>query len=210
MRPSRRVKSDITKPLPPGLLNRKAFLERTGIQDHELRRLAREGRVKASHRDGRGNALWTEDDAIRVHQTITARLRRNDLESVTFTATEACAVFKKIREGIEPDVIMIDLNLHPFQFEAIKREYERVTGAITIPKAYVDQINKLPIEGTELPIRKPEQIVEALALASKERSCVRCRRRAASKQCATCIRTHVEKELASKGDPAETKDAAAE
>jgi hypothetical protein len=60
---------------------------------------SQDGTLKASRHTARGWALYTEEDAERIHRIRTARLRRTEIDSVHYTAEEAAAVFKRIAAG---------------------------------------------------------------------------------------------------------------
>lgn len=177
----------LTNPVPAGFLTRGDLIKRLGISERHLMKLLREGTIKAARHTHHRWALYSIADADRVHRVLTTRLRRTDLDAVTFTADEAVEVFKRLQQGIPLESIMVELKMHPYMAQAIRSEYVRISGSMTLSRSHVDRLNRLPLEGVTLPLASADDIVLALETAYADKRCMSCRRRARSTHCAACV-----------------------
>lgn len=196
-------------PVPPGFLLRGEIMQRLGLTNRKFNSLIQDGTLKAARHNHRRWALYSEEDAERVHRILTARLRRNDLDSVTYTAEECAAVFKRLDEGRTFSSIVIELKLHAYTVQALMREYARGSGGLLLTKVEMDRINRLPLEGVTLPIASGEQIIVALEAACAEKRCSCCKTRARTSKCAFCIRKEAEPAIRKSIEQAAAKAAAA-
>ena len=191
-------------------MTRGEFMRRTGLNDYDLNKLLHDGTLRASRHTYRKWALYSEEDAVRIHRLVTARHRRTDLDAVTYSAAEAASVIALIEENRTFGSIIVELKLHPFTVQAIMREYARGSGAMILSKAHIDTINRLPLVGVTLPIVNIDDVVTALEAACAEKTCSGCRTRAPSTKCVTCIRQGVEQLIAAKAAAAEVATSSAD
>jgi hypothetical protein len=144
--------------LPAGYIGRDELMRRTGLSLYEFRKLVGQGKIRSTLKQRRKVSLYSESLVEQVIQVRTARLRRDEVNSVTFSASEAVEVFRRIRSGQPLDLVLIELGMHPYTLQAIAREYEKLAGAMILSSAIVERINELPLEGTTVLGFRPQEM----------------------------------------------------
>jgi hypothetical protein len=107
-----------------------------------------------------------------------------------FSTMQARKVIRLLKQGKPQDEILLATDIHPDTIILIARTYERMINTIFLTGDQIARINKMSLEGIELPIRTSVDLVNALQ-AVADRKCDVCHEASPSGACARCIKRRV-------------------
>lgn len=177
---------------PEGFMTRGMLQDRLGLTMSDIKKLKAVGLlepVKIMERTGW--ALYDDStvDKLRGNSffhKVDKRMPGFGSMSVAYHASESQQVFALLRQERTLIDIQIETGLHPTVVAAIVRDYTELSNAILIDRGMLEEIEKLPLEGT-FPIRTARGLVTILRNAAKEHRCVRCQRKR-SRFCGACAK----------------------
>lgn len=175
------------------LLTASELCDRCGITKTEFRKLVNRGIVRSCARNQANWTLYHEDDVLKIQKIFANRLgvvsRREGLfsDQCEYSTTEALKVIELLETGMSMDRVFLAVKLHPVIVQSIQRDWARMQGGVFVPQPILDEINRLPLEG-QFPISSARELYEVLELASKEKKCGQCKKRAISHTCLACAK----------------------
>lgn len=161
--------------VPVGMVTRERLATYLGYNRSEIRRRESMGEIRPVGQNGQGWALYRLSDfpdSVR-RQTRQQPKARSVIGAVAYTAEEASLVFAELEKGTPLAVIVRDKHVHPEVIEGISRIYAKLTGALFLSAASVEELNKLPFEGT-FPLTDEQGLMTMLRNAAAESACVSC------------------------------------
>lgn len=175
------------------LITASELCDRTGLTKTEFRKLVNRGLIRSCARNQANWTLYHEDDVARIHKLTQNRVgvvsRREGLfaDQCEYTAHESHQVFALLSQGVSLTDIHLRVRLHPVIILAVQRDWARMHGAMIVPLDVIEEINKLPLEGT-FPITTPKELYDILLLASQEKKCGQCKVRPIAHTCLACTK----------------------
>lgn len=95
---------------------------------------------------------------------------------VAYGVEESKLCFPMLHAGKPLVEIVLETGLHPAIVTSIHDDYCNMIEALIVPKAVLDVINQLPLDGT-FPIRDAAHILEVLETAASDLACDHCKKR---------------------------------
>lgn len=119
---------------------------------------------------------------------------------VAYGKEDCVRCFRLLEAGKSLVQIVLETELHAAVVSSINDDYANMKAAIVVPKAALDVINKLPLDGT-FPVRDATHLLEILESAVADLACEQCvkRKRAV---CTGCARDQVRAALRRCAPPA--------
>lgn len=173
----------------PGMLTRNQLAQRLGVSGSEIRRREQTGELVPTAKHPAGWNLYDENAVAQARRPKQRRAGVDAVERSTYSPEDAVTVFKMLEAGKTLVQTVLDSNLHPNIVEAVALDYARMTGTLLIPQFFMDQINKLTLEGT-FPIKDAPGLLEVMELAANDLSCTSCGKRSRS-VCGVCVKVTV-------------------
>lgn len=214
-----------------GYFPRAELLERAGMTQHEYTKLAYRRSLVARYKSRqRGWVLYTDEDVKKCRALLKKWLPREAAATpmgrprkwqaqpggakgqLRYSKEHARQVIKRLKEGMPRDEIFLELDLHPDTISLISRDYEIMIGGFYVDGTMVERINRLPIEGVDLPISTARDLMALLDQLFKdiaERRCSTCDKNRPSDRCTACMRAMVMAEVERKAARAAVASAAA-
>lgn len=169
--------------------------DRVGISRHQFEKLVKRGIILSTARNDKNHALYHVDEVEKVKETLGNRLgvlsRRIGLlgeDKMEYTSHEGLVAMKLFREGKRMDDVFFETAYHPTVLDVIKKDYDAICNALTLPQHILEKIYELPIDG-DVPFTTPDDLYQAFKRALQPQRCARCRRRSPA-MCMSCARTH--------------------
>lgn len=213
-----------------GYFTRVEFLERSSLTHHEyLKLLFRKFLIARFKCRKRGCVLYTDEDVKRCRDVLKKWLPREVIAApksprkwqpmmkapkgqLRYSKEHARQVIKLLKAGIPRDEIFLEVkDLHPDTLALISRDYEIMIGGFYVDGTLVERINKLPIEGVDLPISTARDLMALLDQLFRdiaERRCSSCDKNRPSDRCTACMRAMVIAEVERKAARAAAEEAA--
>jgi hypothetical protein len=171
-------------------LTRSETASRLGVSVSEVRRREDIGEFRTLTRNGKGWVLIDEAEVDALRSQMTADdppLTRKSNE--TYTPRDAAKVFDALDAGKTLIQCVKECMVMPTTVEELAIVYSRLNGTMLLPKAALDTINALPLEGA-FPLRDADSLVAVLQTAAAD-SCKSCniRTKAYCKACAIKLAT---------------------
>ena len=180
---------------------------RLGLPDRDLKWLSDKRILLADSQTSNGWALYSEAQV----RTLEARkldgtlfLDMPDKGVLTMpaqlarpTAVEenSARVFEMLYNGIPPHLIVIQTKLSSAVVDQIRHDYDRMSGAMSIPQEVLDRMNAMKRLNGRFPLRSPADVLEVFQLADNARLCTTCRRVGASSECGGCVYQRAETDV---------------
>ena len=167
---------------------------RLGITDLEFRRLIAAQKVVVDRTNEGNYALYSEGQVkVLINRKIDGSLfdfgdpSSRTANLVVRSPEDAIRVFDLIDKGMPLQRIVLEAKLDPRIVDQVAAEYDKLSKAMSIPVAIMDQINKLQHLPATFPIRTPTDILETLRECEAERLCPSCRKAQCANACTKCI-----------------------
>jgi hypothetical protein len=177
---------------------------RTGLTSSEVERLIRYRKIKVRSYSLHGQQKWKlfgeEDVEYGIHYLQTLRKRDAPLPKRgpptrevllarlnDYTAEEGLAAFRDFAAGKNSVDIVLQYGIHACIAETMFKDYVRLKGGLYIDGDTLAEINALPLDGVEMPIKSGPEVLEGLRTVLKTHACVRCSGRLA-RVCSECAR----------------------
>lgn len=171
--------------VPVGYMTRTELIDRAGLTVAEFNTLRGRNIIKSEKRNTYNWALYTEADLEKARNYAgirVERLRRTD-RGAEYSVNEGLLVMNRLKVGMPLDDIFVETRIHPSIVSTIARDYEKMSGAVLLPKHVVEAMRELPIEGN---FKTAQDILKAFEKASSEHKCASCKRKPRSRQCVSC------------------------
>lgn len=175
------------------LITASEFRDRSGLTSSLFMKLVKRGELVAVGRNVAGWALYHEADVARISEKFKGQLgivaRREGLfeGACEYTTTEAYEIMSRLKKNMPMHEIFLETKLHPVIIQSVQRDWARMHQGMFLSKDDLDDINKLPLEGS-FPITTPRELYEVLLIASKDKPCGQCNQRPRSGTCLSCAR----------------------
>lgn len=186
-----------------------------------MRWLISAGHLRSDDDSNRGYALYSEEQV----QMLLLRKRDGSLLRATadwaptplltskrptasYGADEGIRVFEELEKNTPAERIPGLARIHPQVVDQIRHDYEQLSGSMTIPKAILDQINRLKNLPGSFPLRSPTDLLVMLQKMDRAVICRRCGRARCALECPSCVR-EIERELVQQQQQAAAAAAAA-
>jgi len=105
---------------------------------------------------------------------------------VEYSVEEGMMVFERLQRGVLPTAIFLETRIHPTVIQRIAQDFINMSGGIVIPQSILDKMNILQLEGP-FPISCPDDLLEVLERAARERRCRTCKKNTCSSMCTPCV-----------------------
>lgn len=197
-------------PCPPGFYTAAQIRDRLGVSERQFRQLTAARVISASRYSETNMALYSEQ----LLQMLLNRQADGSLFSyrkeedgtvvpvpqplvvpTTYTPEQGVQVLEMLDQQIPILRIVLETKLLPQVVRRIQMEYDEMVGSLTIPKRVLDQMNKLPLEGS-FPLRFATDILEIMQAALQIRACTTCERTRAMSVCSRCFKNQLAKSAA--------------
>lgn len=195
--------------IPPGYYTGEQVRQAVGLSPREMKHLVTSRLVLSERQSTNGYALYSDQQVKRLQ----ARKEDGSLFLVDFDSTrglasplcdpnvgaydkdDALRVFELIEKGLPIHHVAMQLKLHPRIVDQIRQDYDRLSGAMTIPRGFMDRINGLKRLSGRFPLRSPADLLEVLEIADGARVCTCCQKAPATSECGGCIYARAERDV---------------
>jgi hypothetical protein len=185
--------SRVRSQVPPGLMTKAMFMEKTGLTVNEFRTLVASGKLKPVSRSARGWALY-DDACIEKLKMNPVNSRARKLASMSrrhwrsYSEAEAMAVFEEIEKGTPLTTVVLKYKIHPTLVGVIRDDYALLNKGVVLPRGVMDQINRLEgrIDGV-FPIQNAEDLLRLIDRLVSRAACTSCKSQP-RKLCVECAR----------------------
>lgn len=212
LRPRPSAKSQ--QKIPPGFFSGDQVRARLGLSERDMQRLAQTKEFRAERRTRNRWALYSEEQVKRLEmRLLDGSLQQElneDASSVVgapiytmrahparpdVVAQNSPRVFKMLYDGIPPHIIVIQTELAANVVDLIRQDYDRMSGAMSIPREILERMNAVKRLNGRFPLRSPADILEVFQLADGARVCTTCRNVGASSECGGCVYQRAETDV---------------
>lgn len=194
---------------PPGYNTRSMVCARLGITSLEFRRLVSAQKIVVDRTNEGNYALYSEGQVkVLINRKIDGSLfdfgdpSDRTANLVVRSAEDAIRVFDLIDKGMPLQRIVLEAKLDPRIVDQVALEYDKLSKAMSIPVAIMEQINKLKHLPATFPLKTPTDLLQTLRECEAERICA-CRQEACASRCVSCIEKAVLERAAETAPPAD-------
>lgn len=168
---------------------------RLGINQSQFRSIYQRGIIQADEYNDGNNALYSEAKLqLLINKQIDGSLFKtgnpvhpDSFVPTVYSADDGVRVFELLEAKKPLHIIAIETRLHPQVVRRIAEDYIDMVEGIIVPRAILDQMNKLTLLPGRFPLRCATDVLEVMTNAATDRLCP-CGNAPMADLCMSCIR----------------------
>ncbi len=186
--------SRVRSQVPPGMMTKAMFMEKTGLTVNEFRTLVASGKLVHVAISKKGWKLYDEGCIEKLKAMPGATERSRKLASMSrkhwrsYSEAEALAVFEEIEKGTPMSKVVLQYKIHPTLVGVIREDYALLNRAVLVPREVMDRLNRLEgkIDGV-FPIQNAEDLLRLIDRLLSRGHCAMCKKQP-KKICVECAK----------------------
>lgn len=174
---------------------------RLGLSKGQFHALVTSQSIVASQRDAYSNtALYSEETVqellnrqadgslFRKSPHAQTKLEAAQVVIAPYTPEDSVRIFEHLKAGMPLHEIVIATRLDPLVVKHVTQKYDEMSGAVTVPRSIVEQMNRCTRLPGRFPLRNATDILELLKSCELDRECPVCQNAPSADRCVGCLK----------------------